>query len=377
MTQFTKLPVKDGSLNASLSALFKDMLARQVADAILVLAHQRSGGVMQTLISNSDMLDRIDPFAPVAAVNSAALVAKLTGVPSGRPVAVVMRPCEIRALLELIKLKQANLNDLVLIGIDCLGRYENADYMKLEQDAPTTTKFLKAAAGGETKHASGFDVAAACKMCEYPVPDNVDIRLCVIGCGPEEMYAEWTSEKGSEIAKALGCAIEDGPPARDEAVKKIESARLAERDKVFADISERVNSLEKLQDYLVGCVNCYNCRGACPVCYCKSCVFTTDTFRHPGDRYISWGDKRGFLKMPGETLLYHLTRMTHMSSLCVGCGQCTSACPNDIPLAQLFRTVANRTQQRFGYHPGRSLEEPQPLAVFFAEELGEVTGQVK
>jgi len=376
MTQFTKIPVKDGSLNASLSDLFKDMLAKQIVDAILVPAHQRSGGVMQTLITNAELLDQADPFAPVVPVNSAVLVSKLTAVPSGRPVAVVMRSCEIRALLELIKLKQANPDDLVLIGIDCLGRYENADYLKLEQNGSTTEAFLKAAAGG-TKDANGLDIAAACKMCEYPVPDNVDIRLCVIGCGPEEMYAEWTSEKGSEIAKALGCTMEDGPADRQEAVKKLEDARLAERDNVFVDIGERVNSLEKLQDYMAGCVNCYNCRGACPVCYCKSCVFTTDTFRHPGDRYISWGDKRGFLKMPAETLLYHLTRMTHMSSLCVGCGQCTSACPNDIPLAQLFRAVANKTQTRFDYHPGRSLEEPQPLAVFFAEELGEVTGQVK
>jgi formate dehydrogenase subunit beta len=376
MTQFTKVPLKDGSLNASLADLFKDMLAKQIVDAILVPAHQRSGGVMQTLITNVEMLDQVDPFAPVVPVNSAALVSRLTGVPSGRPVAVVMRSCEIRAFLELNKLKQASRDALVLIGIDCLGRYENADYRKLEQSSSTTETFLKAATKG-TKDTNGFDVAAACKICEYPVPDNADLRLCVIGCGQEEIYVEWTSEKGNEIAKALGCAIEDGPPAREEAVKKIESARLAERDKVFADIGERVNTLEKLRDYLTGCVNCYNCRGACPVCYCKSCVFTTDTFRHPGDRYFSWGDKRGFLKMPGETLLYHLTRMTHMSSLCVGCGQCTSACPNDIPLAQLFRTVANKTQARFDYHPGRSLDEPQPLAVFFAEELGEVTGQVK
>ena len=81
--------------------------------------------------------------------------------------------------------------------------------------------------------------------------------------------------------------------------------------------------------------------------------------------------------MPAEILLYHLTRMTHMSSLCVGCGQCTSACPNDIPLAELFRSVANRVQARFDYHPGRALDESQPLAVFYDDELTEVTGQVK
>ena len=378
MTEYSKLPVTDGALNEAVANLFKDMLEKEIVDAILVPAHQHPKGVMQTLITDVGQLDRIDPFAPVMPVNSAKLVSNLTNVPSGRPVAVVMRSCEVRALVELLKLKQASLDDLVLIGIDCLGRYENSDYMKLEQNGSTTVTFLEKACGnGETKSAEGFDVARACKICEYPVPENVDVRLCVIGAGPQEIYVEWVSEKGKFIRDNLKIDAGDAPAGRDEAVKKIEGERIAERDKVFSELYEKVNTMEKLRDHLAGCVNCYNCRVACPVCYCKECVFVTDTFRHPGDKYVSWGDKRGALKMPTDTLLYHLTRMTHMSTLCVGCGQCSSACPNDIQLAELFRSVASRTQQRFDYHPGRALDEPQPLAVFFDDELVEVTGQVK
>lgn len=378
MTAYSKLSVTEGGFNESLATLFKSMLEKNVVDAVLVPSHQRPKGVMQTLITEPGELAQIDPFAPVVPVSTATLVSKLTNVPSGRPLAVVMRSCEVRALLELVKLKQASIDDLVLIGIDCLGRYENADYLKIEQNGSTSKTFLEAACSGKgTKSAEGLDVATACKICEHPVPENVDIRLCVLGCGPNEVFIEWVSDKGEEVCKALGIDVQEAPSGRKQAVEKIEKARIAERDKVFADIHERVNSLEKLRDYLAGCVNCYNCRVACPVCYCKECVFVTDTFRHPGDRYISWGDKRGSLKMPTETLLYHLTRMTHMSTLCVGCGQCTSACPNNIELSQLFRAVSQKTQARFDYHPGRSLDEPQPLAVFYAEELVEVTGQVK
>jgi formate dehydrogenase subunit beta len=378
MTTYSKLPAKEGALNDSLAALFTNLLEKKVVDAILVPAHQQPKGVMQTLITEPEQLSRIDPFAPVVPVNTANLVSKLTNVPSGRPLAVVMRSCEVRALLELVKLKQASLDDLLLIGIDCLGRYENADYLKLERNGSTTKAFLEAACNGTgTRSSDGFDVATVCKICEYPVSENVDIRLCVIGSEPGEVGVEWVSEKGEQARKTLGIDAQEAPSGREEAVEKIKKARVAERDKVFADVHEHVNSLEKLRDYLAGCVGCYNCRVACPVCYCKECVFVTDTFRHPGDTYVSWGDKRGFLKMPTETLLYHLTRMTHMSTLCVGCGQCTSACPNNIELAQLFRAVAQRTQARFDYHPGRSLDEPQPLAVFYADELVEVTGQTK
>jgi formate dehydrogenase subunit beta len=101
----------------------------------------------------------------------------------------------------------------------------------------------------------------------------------------------------------------------------------------------------------------------------------TDTFRHPGDKYMGWADKHGFFRMPSDTLLYHMTRMLHMSALCVGCGQCSSACPNGIQLAELFRSVGKRTQSRFDYLPGRDIEEPQPLSVFFEDEFTEVTGQ--
>ena len=66
-----------------------------------------------------------------------------------------------------------------------------------------------------------------------------------------------------------------------------------------------------------------------------------------------------------------------MSLFCVGCGQCTSACPNDIDLMPLFRTSADKTQAKFGYQAGRSVEEAQPMAGFEADELFEVTGQAK
>jgi formate dehydrogenase subunit beta len=146
---------------------------------------------------------------------------------------------------------------------------------------------------------------------------------------------------------------------------------------VFEEFRGRVDNFEALADHLAGCINCYNCRVACPVCYCTACVFVTDTFRHSGDQFMNWADKRGAIKMPTDTLFYHITRMTHIGATCVGCGQCTSACPNAIALAELFITTAEKTQARFEYRAGRSLDEPQPLAVFKEDELGDVTGQVK
>jgi formate dehydrogenase (coenzyme F420) beta subunit len=41
---------------------------------------------------------------------------------------------------------------------------------------------------------------------------------------------------------------------------------------------------------------------------------------------------------------------------------------------ELFRTIAQGTQQAFDYEAGRSLEEDPPLSVFREEEFSEVVG---
>ncbi len=377
MSNYVKLTFNKEEFNQTIGRLFSDMLEKGVVDAVLTPADQGAGRVMQTLISDAGKLEAIDPFAPMVAVNSAKLVSSLTAQPSGRPLAVVMRSCEVRALVELVKLKQADFGDTVLIGIDCLGRYENADYVKLRsENRGGTEDFLEGACQGKTE-SEGVDISMACKACEYPVTDNVDLRLCVIGAETGTLYVEGVTDRGQAVLKELGLDTGEGPADRDAALEKLTAARRESRDQQLVAFRDATGDFQKLQEHLAGCINCYNCRVACPVCYCKECVFVTDTFRHAGDQYLGWADNRGALKMPCDTLFFHLTRLAHIGTLCVGCGQCSSACPNDIQLMPLFRAVSEKTQARFDYLAGRSPDEEQPLATFYDDELVEVTGQVK
>ena len=63
-----------------------------------------------------------------------------------------------------------------------------------------------------------------------------------------------------------------------------------------------------------------------------------------------------------------------MSTACIGCGQCSSACPNNISVMELFRMIAHRTQKAFDYEAGRSIEEKPPLSIFKEDELDNVVG---
>ena len=88
--------------------------------------------------------------------------------------------------------------------------------------------------------------------------------------------------------------------------------------------------------------------------------------------YLKRAEMRGGLRLPPDTLLFHIGRMLHMSLSCVSCGACEDACPAAIPVAQVFGLVGNRNQEAFDYVPGRNLDESLPLRVYEAEEFEEV-----
>lgn len=358
-----------GQPKTAVAALLADLLGKGLAKAVLAPARQSAGPVVkQTLISDPKRLDHVDLFAPVVWSSTARVVSKLTSDPARETIAVVLRSCEVRGLIELSKLNQGSTDTLLLIGVDCLGRLENMDYLALAQAQPEAES-----------HVPTDDIVPTCRACELPVAPCVDIRLCTIGGEPERaLVFEAVTDKGAAALEQLALTeLEGAPPGRDEAVEALVQERSRFREALFAEFVEQTRDVAGLKAAVAACNNCYNCRVACPVCYCRECVFNTDTFRHDGERYLAWADKRGQLEMPTDTVFYHLTRMLHVGALCVGCGQCTSACPNDIPVAQLLITAAAKVQERFGYTPGLDPDQPQPLAVFEDDELVELTGQRK
>jgi formate dehydrogenase (coenzyme F420) beta subunit len=377
MATTVKLEVKDNDIVASLQVFLKSLLGQPQIGAMLVAQHlPMKNVVMPTLVTDPESLEGADPLAPSFPLNAAKLVSRLTRKPSGTKIAAVLRPCEIRAFVELVKLNQAGRENLLLIGFDCLGAYNNSDYLKVahRDGDKTTRKFYEQALLEKDLSSEEMQIANACKACEHPVPQGVDIMIGILGSPLKEYFwIKADSAEGESILTKLNLVSADEPHDRDRAVESLMAKRLAYRDRIFEENHEATGSIEKLTTYLAGCVNCYNCRVACPVCYCRECVFVTDVFDHEPSQYLRWANRKKLIKMPTDTVFYHITRLAHMSTACVGCGQCSNACPNDIPVMELFRTVAHKTQQAFAYEAGRSLDEPPPLSVFKEDEFKELT----
>ena len=373
-----RIDVKEKDLIGSLRGFFEDILKIEDIKAILVPQHlPMKNTVMPTLVTDPEHLDGVDPLAPAFPMNTAKVVSRLTRKPTGAKIAAVLRPCEIRAFFELVKLKQGRTDEVVLIGIDCLGAYQNKDYIRFvdQNGTEATLKFYDNVLSGKGGQIDGVDLMPACLACEYPVASNADIHIGLYGVQVDDhLMVESQTETGEDLIAQLGLSKISKAAARKDVIAELVAKRSAYRDEMFARTREVTDSLEKMSAYFADCVNCYNCRVACPVCYCKECVFVTDVFNHDPSQYIRWANRKGFIKMPTDTVFYHITRLAHMSTACVGCGQCSNACPNDISVMELFRTVAHRTQQSFDYEAGRSLDEEPPMSVFREEEFTEVVG---
>jgi formate dehydrogenase subunit beta len=378
MTITAKVDVEAQDLLASLRQFFGKILKTEDIQAILVPQHlPMKKMVMPTLVTDPNQLNGVDPLAPAFPMNAARIVSRLTRKPMGGKLAAVLRPCEIRAFIELVKLKQARVEDVVLISVDCLGALRNKDYMRwVDQDGiQSTQSFYQGVLEGKNLQADGFDLATACNACEFPVAAKADILIGLLGVEVKDhLIVQAQSEAGERILRQLDLPEIDPPSARPGVITSLVQRRMRFRDDMFARTHEATDSLEKMSAYFATCVNCYNCRVACPVCYCKECVFVTDVFNHDPSQYLRWASRKGIIKMPTDTLFYHITRLAHMSTACVGCGQCSNACPNDIPVMELFRSVASGTQRAFEYEAGESLEQEPPLSTFREDEFPEVVG---
>jgi formate dehydrogenase (coenzyme F420) beta subunit len=377
MGSIARIEVRDGNPVAAL----QDFCARLLKDEeiMAVLAPRRlpgNGGTIPALVADPEQLGDMDPLAPSFRLNAARMLTRLTrGAEDGSLVAALLRPCEVRAFVELCKLNQGSLENALLVSLDCPGAFTNADSARFSGnrgDTGALLGFLRADGRGDF---GGVSIAKACRTCVHPTGAEADLSIGLFGQDPAQgLLLLANTPRGEGIMARLGLPEASDDGARGRALEALLAERGAAREQMFAETSAATSDMTGLSTFLSACVNCYNCRTACPVCYCKECVFLTDVFEHKPWQYLSWARQRGALKMPTDTVFFHLTRLAHMSTACVGCGQCSNACPNDVPVMELFQTIAASTQKAFEYEAGRDPDEAPPLSVFREREFPELTG---
>jgi len=381
------LPAEDGITSTIITFLKKSLEEKQLEAVMMPSKIPNTEAWTWLLLQDESLLASCNPLPPVMTVQGGKALSNVTKHGDlHEKVAAVMRPCEVQAAVELLKLKQIDLDNIYLISVDCPGAMPLQDYMA---DPEKTTKAFEEAFSTWGENESVRPVCQICHQFSLPLPqqsapsDNsppknegkfpaADLHIGLIGGDGTNVFLIPATAKGKELLDKLDLSAEDSMANWESKVEEIRERKFNKRKAADAEWQAKTEGVDNLAAVFDDCINCHNCKSACPVCYCQQCYFDSQLLQFSPESYLGRAEKRGALRFPLDTLLFHVGRMSHMALSCVSCGACEDACPMSIPVGQVFTMMGNKTQDYFAYTPGLDRNEPLPLQIFKEDEFGEV-----
>jgi len=379
---------KRAEYGGAVTALLKFALESRMVDAVLAVKARdgnRYDGVPVLITAPEKVIETAGSLHCVSPNIARCLKEYLNGA-FDMKIAVACKPCDARAIIELVKRTQIEKENLILIGLNCTGTLPSATAKRMfheefgidpsdviREDIEEGKLTIRLKDGTEKEkdldelEEKGYGRRENCRRCDVNIPVMADIACGKWGTnGRKATFIEVCSEKGSDfIEKAIeagyikvekpdSAAIETRKRKDEEEVKRARK----QQEKDFAFL--RGMSTEEKFNYWLGqfsrCIKCYGCRDACPICYCKDCTLEADRGTVP----------------PGEIppdIMFPMIRIVHVMDSCVNCGQCQDVCPAEIPLSRLIFMLNRELGGIFKYEPGMDINTPIPLKSVTDKEL--------
>jgi formate dehydrogenase subunit beta len=366
-----------GECGGSLTTLMKFLLENKIVDG--VLAVEKGNDIydaVPALICDADEIGRTAGSLHCGTLNIAKILVKYFDEFPDLKLAITAKPCEAKTIIELGKRGKIDLNNLIMVGVNCGGTFPpvttrnmietvfhvNADDVTNEEI--DGGKFIIKRIDGSKKEINIDQLEEGtygrrynCRRCEMNIPTSADVSFGNWGVSGsyagEYSCVEVFSERGAEI---LAKAIESGyllvkKPSKESVENRgrinTSMVNLAKKWQIH-DFEENENDILSTftlyQEEFKKCIKCFGCRDACPVCYCQDCTLESGT--------PEWVDKGRIPPSP----LFHLERLIHMVESCTNCGQCEDVCPMDIPLAKIWHQI-NLKVTELKYSPAMDSQE--------------------
>ncbi|KAF5082984.1 hypothetical protein DSECCO2_93860 [anaerobic digester metagenome] len=365
-----------GECGGAVTALLTHALKSGMVDAVLAVKKgQDLYDAVPTFITDPAEIAQTSGSLHCGTLLLSKLVKKYLDGAEDMRIAMPVKGCDAMGLYELAKRNQINLDNILMIGLNCGGSVSPVaarkmiaekfgvdpnDVVKEEIDKG---QFIIVTKDGQHKGISmdeleeeGFGRRSNCRRCKMKVPRQADLACGNWGVIGEKAgnatFVEVCSEKGANLldaaAKAGALATEPANPKGIEIRGKVENAMLKLGDKwrakYFEGLGEGKERLQKMMEDTSRCIKCYACIENCPICYCVEC-----------------STKKAYLVEPGQVpppFMFHLIRYAHISDSCINCGQCEENCAMDIPNALFMHALQVDLQEMFGHVPGVDMELP-------------------
>jgi formate dehydrogenase (coenzyme F420) beta subunit len=263
--------------------------------------------------------------------------------PDNRPLAVMAKGCDSRAVAVLLQENYFKREDVVVIGVSCEGSgVVDARKLSAQLKGRTASKI-------EFDGADGFKVTIGKTESVVPAKDIMADR-CLECRAPSPALHD----------TLFGDAVESRDYAEPFAAAKA------------ADEASEEERWATWEHHFDRCLRCYACRSVCPMCYCPECVvdstsivITPETSAEDKANRVRWCERSA---SSGESAMYHLTRAIHLAGRCVDCGECERVCPVNIPLRLLNTKLEMEAFEMFEYQAGRDPARPSLLSSFRDED---------
>lgn len=373
-----------GETGGAVTALLKHMLETKMVDAVYAMKK----GVDIYDAQPALITDPKDVIQTAGSLHCGTLLVPkqlskcVLSADPGMKIGVVVKGCDAMAMYEMAKRNQINLDNIVMIGVNCGGTVKPTMARKMirekfEVDPDTVVKeeidkgqFIIVTADGKHKGISmdeleeqGYGRRSNCRRCKMKIPRQADLACGNWGVIGEKAgkttFVEVCSEKGAQLinqAVAAGAIEAEPAPAKGIEIRgKVEAAmhKLADkwRAKYFNTAGTGSERLMSIMKETSRCIRCYACIENCPICYCTEC-----------------STKKPYLVQPGQLppdFMFHLIRFTHVADSCINCGQCEELCPMEIENSKLMHMVQSDLEGMFGYKPG--VDMTLPVLAFVTE----------
>jgi formate dehydrogenase subunit beta len=344
-----------GECGGAVTALLKFALEQKMVDAVLAVRRgQDLYDAVPTVITDPKNVINTAGSLHCGTLLLSKFVKNYLNGAKDRKIALTVKGCDLMGLIELAKRNDVNLNNLLIIGVNCGGSVSpitarkmikdiyGVDPDKVHKEEIDKGQFIIEYEGGhkgisiDELEDKGFGRRSNCRRCMYKVPRQADLACGnwgVIGDkAGKATFVEVCSDKGADFLsraiKAGALATEPANPKGIEIRGKVEGAmlKLGEKWRKRDFTALRKDPWKIIERETARCIKCYSCIENCPVC------FPT----------LKESDKKSIMVEGGSippNPMFHLRRFSHISDTCVNCGQCEELCPMQIPLALFSHAI--------------------------------------